>query len=888
VPKQTLKIQDFSGGLNSLQDPRDIPANAFSELDSVKIDDPGRIRLSGGIVEIGNGTGYAADHDQDTAAFQSEVQFLGFVKPGTGLFQFASDKKVVKDANTLYNYKKIQTTESPGTEGDYAPATEDTHVTLLHKGHDNSSTAMSKVSIYDHTTDEWALDHVDLGATPTATSLSEPLYYNCDGAIRMQESNLNLGSDQMILQYIDRNHFIGATGDATAGNVFKGWFYNKQGISYNPHYEDGSGNTTGTGTIQATTFNSDNTTPDDTSLSNECQKVHVLHMFDDDTEAIGWNATGLVWNGAISFVYDDGQESPLKVDTSTWAVAEEKKVKFKLRVCASESATVHLNPRLKGIKYYIKQSTSSDIKSTSWMLAGVFEFDGAKGARRPQDTTFNGWTYQTGGGTVKTFYAETDYFSAPPVVRTFRTETGRAFDEATEAHYKCAVVANRRVYIGNVTHSGNVEETQKRYPDRMLKSGLANGIMMHDVFPGNAQLDLAINDGDEIVELAHFMGKILQFKKRAVYVINVAGAQEYLESTHKYLGVEHKSQVCTLASGIAWACKKGVMLYNGESITNLIDGRLSVDDWQSFYSAANNITLGYDSNDAKVIISEGAAFASNKSAYIFDMKLKCFIFKKYATATEERFSNSYTSNMLTDFNGDIIWYTAIDANDNHLTEEGSRMHGWSRTSQSSRSFAVVTKDIDFGEPSIGKKFYKAYVTFKNGDSNSGVTCEYFTDGRTGWSAARPFKTDTDNIDPLGGQHAGDGPAVLAPAVPNTWQVAELKPLTPADASNIKSLKLQFQGSGKMLTGTVTVAGSGYSAGDIVFNLYTRITLAVGGSGELTGITIVAGGKNWMPGDIIEVAGGDHAGRIRVDTVEGVDDDFEINDITVIFRPKRAK
>lgn len=92
----------------------------------------------------------------------------------------------------------------------------------------------------------------------------------------------------------------------------------------------------------------------------------------------------------------------------------------------------------------------------------------------------------------------------------------------------------------------------------------------------------------------------------------------------------------------------------------------------------------------------------------------------------------------------------------------------------------------------------------------------------------------------------------------------------------------------MLTGTVTVAGTGYSAGDFVFNTHTRLTLAVGGSGEITGLTIAKGGRDWMPGDIISVIGGDNAGRIRVDTVQGVDDDFEINDITVLFRPKSAK
>jgi hypothetical protein len=883
VPKQTLKIQDFSGGLNTLQDPRDIPPNGASDLDSVKVDDPGRIRLSGGPADVGDGTGYSADHDQDGSAFNSEMQFLARVKPGTGLFQFGADKKIVQAVDTLYSSKSIQNTTS-GT----APPVADTHVTLLHRGWDNSSTALSKTSIYDHNTDLWALDAVDLSASPATDDLSEPMYYNADGAIRIQEGNLNLGSTQRILQYIKRDHFKGASGASTNFNEFDGWFINKQSISYNPHIESG--------TVQPTSFDS-HTTTDNTALSNAVEKVHVIVAQDTDETAIGWYGTGLAWQGAMSYVYDDGQESPLLIDTTTWSIAEEKKVKFKLRVCSSESTTIYMNPRLKGIKYYIKQNTSSDVKSTSWMLAAVFEFSGSKGGRRAQDTTWNQWTYDSGaGGTIKCWHAETDYFGAPPLVKTFRTETGRAPDEATDAHYKCAVVANRRVYIGNVTHAGLVGDTQQRYPDRMLKSGLAGGIMMHDVFPGKGQLDLAINDGDEIIELAHFMGKILQFKKRAVYVINVAGAQEYLESTHQYIGVSHKSQVITTASGIGWACKKGLMLYNGQSITNLIDGRLSVDDWQAFYSDGNNVTLGYDSNDAKVLIAKGAQKAAGDDMYIFDMKLKCFIFKSHGIARVEGVEDSYISNMLTDFNGDVIWYNAVDADADWATEEGSRMRGWDRLPQASSSFAYVTKDIDFGEPSTDKKIYKIYVTFRAdviGSTN--VTAQYITDGEGLVMAnLKEFKAPYNGVVAQGNQE-GAVTAELLTTASNKWEIAELKPATATELSSVKSIRLVFRASGKALTGTITTAGTGYGTSQTIENVvngnhakFTFTSGSGGSDGTITGATITKGGKNWTPGSVIPVVGGNNDARYTIDTVETTKPDFEINDITIVFRPKRVK
>ena len=68
------------------------------------------------------------------------------------------------------------------------------------------------------------------------------------------------------------------------------------------------------------------------------------------------------------------------------------------------------------------------------------------------------------------------------------------------------------------------------------------------------------------------------------------------------------------------------------------------------------------------------------------------------------------------------------------------------------------------------------------------------------------------------------------------------------------------------------AGSGYSAGTITPTGGTgtgaTATIAVNGSGEITGATVVKAGRNYTNNDELTVPGGNGAGRI---TVNGVSD-----------------
>ena len=49
MPKRVLQIKDYSGGLNSYSDPRDLEENEFQVLDNAAVDEKGIIRVSGAL-----------------------------------------------------------------------------------------------------------------------------------------------------------------------------------------------------------------------------------------------------------------------------------------------------------------------------------------------------------------------------------------------------------------------------------------------------------------------------------------------------------------------------------------------------------------------------------------------------------------------------------------------------------------------------------------------------------------------------------------------------------------------------------------------------------------------------------------------------------------------
>jgi len=128
---------------------------------------------------------------------------------------------------------------------------------------------------------------------------------------------------------------------------------------------------------------------------------------------------------------------------------------------------------------------------------------------------------------------------------------------------------------------------------------------------------------------------------------------------------------------------------------------------------------------------------------------------------------------------------ALDSNQDliYVTAGNSTMKVWDSSSNTSASgkFIYQTKDIDFGQPSVRKKIYKVYITYKT-TTTTNVQVNYSTNGSTVFN--KVFE-DGDNF----------ASNELANAGGNQWVQAVLKPNTSSEANNIYSFALKFTNDG---------------------------------------------------------------------------------------------
>ena len=382
-------------------------------------------------------------------------------------------------------------------------------------------------------------------------------------------------------------------------------------------------------------------------------------------------------------------------------------------------------------------------------------------------------------------------------VNSYESETGILQESAItpnnaelDCRYKTSVVANNRLYVGNIMQNGTV------YGDRMIKSP----INKYNILPSTNFIDVAINDGDEITGLAYYKDKLLQYKKRKVFVINMSADYEYLEDTFDNIGVQRQCQIVTTPMGIAWANSSGCFLYDGQTVKNLIDNKLGTEAFQSginnnYWTISNSDipVIGYIKSTKKIIVSKNAAshtINAMPTMWQFDFISQgwTFLFQKQKVQTNN--TAFAPSNFINDENGDLLWYS----------NDGNAIYKWSDSPVTNTdsganldNFILITKDYDFGNPSVRKKIYKVYVTFKAVDDSNGsgsktaahsnIKVYFATNGDLSSDNWTEFSTNSKNYDTTNG--LSDGASSVE------WIQAELKP--PSSINNVNSIALKFQG-----------------------------------------------------------------------------------------------
>ena len=548
------------------------------------------------------------------------------------------------------------------------------------------------------------------------------------------------------------------------------------------------------------------------------------------------------------------------------------------------------NPRINGFKIYMRDVTDED-SSKEWRLFSNVNFN--KGTYTIFAADDSELVLEQPGTwaddcQVATITGGTDIKIRP--IDTYLSENMITEQTIIDAQYKCSAVVGRRLYIGNIKQGG------RTYPDRMLRSP----VNKFDTFPETNYIDVAVGDGDSITALKSFGDRLLQFKKNKVYVINVGGQSEYLESEYNNAGITFPSQITKTNNGIAWINSSGLWFFDGREITNLTR-YLRESGFTVGLTDLNAPKIGYDAINDRLIFAPKIVAGMITSYFIYSLPLQALQGGYLSQILPFGSNANYFTNFMNDSDGDLI-IGYVDGGSS--TKQELNFYQWSDSNTGNQVSPNTTslwksKDIDFGSPAVDKKIYKVYVTYKT-NGISGVKLYYGVNGSS--SLTGEFK---ETISPKGIYYTGtikDGG--FAPISSNEWYTVELKPTS--SINNVKSIQLSFV-LAPLITGTaqsgsssvIRLAASGPSDTDNAYNGYniyiydgagrynSREILDYDGDGGETGaahtVTFSTGSD-----DLTDNGYGNAASSTSKYIVGSLDPSFEINDITIVYRQKKVK
>ena len=336
---------------------------------------------------------------------------------------------------------------------------------------------------------------------------------------------------------------------------------------------------------------------DHTGLSTSKHNFHVAlkQAGSGVTDAYGWAET---WEIGISLIYDGNQESLIRklVDEST---TTDTSFTFSNNDRPPDIAvycqySTSWNPRITGAVVYMKR-----LLDKQWYPQ--LELDFIRGVGKAifsdKERPVQYKSLSSADSYIFQFY-QTDLLE-PQFAQTYESRTGISHDEKAISHlWKTSCISNRRAYIGNLKSSYE-DGTIKYAPDTMVRS-LPNKF---DIFPISESVDVAIHDGEEITALESFNDRILQFKEQTLNIINAAQDVEFLEEKLDYRGVSHQASVFKTESGVVWANVHGCFFYDGRRVHDLLekDGRPLIKDstWESFVGTP---MVGYSPKHRQVVV----------------------------------------------------------------------------------------------------------------------------------------------------------------------------------------------------------------------------------------------------------------------------------------------
>jgi hypothetical protein len=517
----------------------------------------------------------------------------------------------------------------------------------------------------------------------------------------------------MWIGYISRTLF-----HTSKGTTYNGWYSEKQTLEIPDGLPaDGSDNDTVIHGYSSTVFSG----------------TGVASIFLNGSAAAGnWaGISRVLW---ATYIYDEKQESLPQaialINTLSSVTANQYQVGVKVRPGIT-------NKRISGIKIYVSLGSGGAIQSGS--LAGLkllaicdFKKDGGIWLTKETESGEVGaWTTNAAGATDLVVCVTSEWTTSfDDHLITYEINNPAVYDYVDSYNdrymkYKTVTVAAQKAYIGNV------KRMDKVYADIVIPSPVGK----YDVFRYNDRLEIVPEDGDSVVKVESLGEKVLVFKKRTLYILDVSGEFEVVESENKYRGVTIPSAVTRVENGIAWINEYGCFYYDGTNIYDLLldqadptRRKIQLEYWRKF--SGSDASVGYSAVDKRLFVSDlmntnSTGVGVTLLAYNFDT----LGWTRLQGKLNNGENNQKYSNFVTDWNGQLITFQTN-------TDEQVYKFNWSASVTSTTSYVYMkSKELVFDNPGLKKNLYAVHVMHKN--SGGGVRLQYVKDGTSTVYAMTP-------------------------------------------------------------------------------------------------------------------------------------------------------
>jgi len=404
---------------------------------------------------------------------------------------------------------------------------------------------------------------------------------------------------------------------------------------------------------------------------------------------------------ASSFIYDGNQESLLTKYSTTHNTGNNDLKQLAINIAVKAP----FDRRISGGRIYARAVDSDD------EFIMVLDIHLTKGCRTKLSDDYTKW-HDAGSNQYNcpTATGSGDFILSEFGLLTYEVLNGFSssiysnyIGEAGE-HFKDAVVANNRAFVCNVTMADEdtgIDKANsfdnsilKSFPDRIMYS-MPNRF---DTFPYHNFIEAAKADADVYVALEAYADRLLAYKNKSLDIINISGDDRnwFLEDSKQYQGVLHPEAVKKTQYGVIWVNKQGLHMYNGQTIVNLKDNKISDTVWEAHVTNLSSII--YDEQESMAFVVKN--MSNNGDAYMVDLRKGNFtLIKNFVNVANDGVTNSVD----TDSNNTLL---AADTGNN------VDVYQFNRQVVAAVS-KLTTKAFDFGSVHQVKKVYAIHVTYKS-------------------------------------------------------------------------------------------------------------------------------------------------------------------------------